>query len=207
MYILVLLYPSDHHIHRYVPHPLKRISYQGCWKILIGCRTDGDWKADGGLFLKFLGTQKGYLWRFLKCICNQTTLYLWATSNAPNTSGTYESDTDTPFTPDASVSSFSDSRISWFYNGNIPTEMAICWFTDLYLNVESRRWRCIFTYVHWQVKEVSTSSSVDYLTNLSTDMWRRLSTDTNWLLLHYWVTRVTTWGGKVTELPTRLHAD
>ena len=28
-----------------------------------------------------------------------------------------------------------------------------------------------------------------------------------WLLLHYWVTHVTTRGNNVTELPTRLRAD
>ena len=147
--------------------------------ILIGCRTDGDWKAGGWLFPIVLVLKKGDLWRFLQHIWNQTTLSLQATSDMPNTADTSDSDTDTPFPPDTAVSSFSGSGISWFENGHIPTNISICWLPDWFLNWSSRRRRRVLTDTHWQVKEVSTSSSIDYLTDLLTEMWIRLSTEKN----------------------------
>ena len=107
--------------------------------ILIGCRTDGDWKAGGWIFSDFLVEKKGDLWRFLKRICNQTTLSLGGTSDTPNTTDTpdtddtSDSDTDTPFPLDTAVSSFSGSGISWFENGNIPNrncDLLIAWFVS-----------------------------------------------------------------------------
>ena len=56
------------------------------------------------------------LWRFLRRICNQTTLSLPKTPNTPDTDDTSNSDTDTPSPKNTYVSSFSGSGISWFDN-------------------------------------------------------------------------------------------
>ena len=131
-------------------------------------------------FVPFFYTKKGGLWRFLWRICNQTTLSLISTSNMPDTANTSESDTGIPFPPDTAVLSFSGSGISWFYNRHIQTNIVICWLPDWFLNGEARRRRRVLTDAHWRVKEVSTSSSIYYLTDLSTDMQKTLSTDTTW---------------------------
>ena len=59
MYIPELLDLSYHRIGRCVPCHLKGISSQGCWMILIGCRTYGYWKSGGWLFLFFWVQKKG----------------------------------------------------------------------------------------------------------------------------------------------------
>ena len=79
-----------------------------------------------GCFPIVLVLKKGYLWRFLRRIFNQTPLYLQKTPNTPNTDDTYDSDTDTPFPLDTAVSSFSGSGVSWFDNGHFPN-----WHCDL----------------------------------------------------------------------------
>ena len=116
-----------------------------------------------GFFPIFLVLKKGDLWRFLRRICNQTTLSLQATLYTPNTSDTYDSetDTDTPLPTNKAVSSFSGSGISWFDNGHIPADISICWLPDWFLNREAGRWKRFLMDAHWLVKEVSTSSSVD----------------------------------------------
>ena len=73
-----------------------------------------------GYFPTFLVLKKGDLWRFLRRICNQTTLSLQKTPNTPNTDDTSDSDTDTPLPLDTSVSSFSSSGVSWFDNRHFP---------------------------------------------------------------------------------------
>ena len=65
-----------------------------------------------GFFTIVLVLKKGYLRRFLRRICNHTTLSLQATPDTPNISDTSESDTDTPFPPETDLSSFSGSGIS-----------------------------------------------------------------------------------------------
>ena len=65
-------------------------------------------------------------------------------------------------------------------NGHILTYIAIYLLPDWFLNGEAGRQRHLSMYANLQVKEVSTSSSIDYLTGISTEMQRRLSTDTNW---------------------------
>ena len=187
MYILELLDLSYYRSQRRFPHHLKGISSQGCWMILIGCRTYGDWKAGGWVFFDFLVLKKGGLWRFLRRICNQATLSLRSMSNTPNTADTYDSDTDTPFPTDTYVSSFSGSGIGWFDNGYFPIDIAIYWLLHWFIKRESGRQRPVSKYVHWQVKEVSTSSSIDYLKNLSTDTQICLLTDKNW---RWWVRAV-----------------
>ena len=69
-----------------------------------------------GYFPYVLVLKRGDLWRFLRCICNQTTRSLPKRPNMPDTDNTSESDTDTPFPKDTYVSSFSGSGISWFDN-------------------------------------------------------------------------------------------
>ena len=64
MYIPELLDLSDHCSHRRVPHHLKFISSQGFWMIMIGCRTDGDLKAGGWVFLIFWYSKKGICYDF-----------------------------------------------------------------------------------------------------------------------------------------------
>ena len=70
--------------------------------------------------------------------------------------------------------------ISWFDNRHIPTDISICWLPDWFLNGAAGRQRCILTDAHQRVKEVSKSSSIYCLTNLSTETRRRLPTDNNW---------------------------
>ena len=70
------------------------------------------------IFRFFLVLKKGDLWRFLRRICNQTTLSLPKTHNTPDTDNTSYSDTYTPLRTDTYVSSFSGSGISWFDNGH-----------------------------------------------------------------------------------------
>ena len=71
--------------------------------ILVGCGKDGDWKVGGWIF-RYLGTKKGefvtHLWR----ICNQTTNYLRAMYDMPNTDDTSDFDTENPLLADAAVS-------------------------------------------------------------------------------------------------------
>ena len=182
MYILELLDLSYHRSHRRVPHHLKHIIYQGFWMILIGCRTDGYWKSSGWIFSGFLVLRKGGLWRFLRRICDQTTLSLQATYGTPENYDTYVYETEIPFLNNIDVSSFSVSGISWFDNGHIPTDTAICWLPDWFLNREARRRRCVSTDVHLKVKEFSTSSYVDYLTYLSnyTRIFLSMATNRQW---------------------------
>ena len=114
------------------------------------------------------------MWQFLRRICNQTTLSLQATQDTPDIADTYESETDTSFLPDAAVSYFSGSGISWFDNVHIPTDITICWLPYWFLNRESRRQGLISTDAHWRVKEVSNPSSVYYLSDISiedTNQW------------------------------------
>ena len=98
---------------------------------------------------------------------------------SPTLTKNYDYVTDTSLPPDTAVSSFSGSGISLFDNGHIMDNIAICWLPHLFLNGASGRRRRVSTDTHWWVKEVSNSSSVDYLTDLSTETRRRLSTDTN----------------------------
>ena len=57
-----------------------------------------------GYFPNVLVLKKGDLWRFLRRICNQTTLSLPKTPDMPDTDNTSESNSDTPFPKDTYVS-------------------------------------------------------------------------------------------------------
>ena len=148
--------PIYYYSHSYVPRNLKRISSQGCFMMLIGCRTDGYLKARGWIFPILLVIKKGNLWRFLWRICNQTTINLRSTLYTPDNDDTYDSDTDTTLPPYSAVSSSSVIRISWFDNGHIPADIVICWFPGWFLNREARRQRRVSIDAHWLVKQVST---------------------------------------------------
>ena len=116
------------------------ISYlKGVVWVLLGVEQMDIENPAVGFFPIVLVLKKGDLWRFLQHICNQTTLYLQAMYDTPNTSDTSDCNTDTPFSPDTYVSSFSGSGISLFDKGHILTNIAICWLPDLFLNGEARR--------------------------------------------------------------------
>ena len=89
------------------------------------------------------------------------------TPNMPNTDDTHDYDIDTPFLTDAVVSSFSGSGIGWLkidtYRHCHPL------IADWFMNLKAGRQRLISMDAHLRVKEASTSSSVNDLTNLSTE--------------------------------------
>ena len=135
MYILEPLYLSSHHSHRRVPHQFKCIISQKNWIILIGCRTDGDLKAGGWLFLivlvilsqphnpKTLYKLRRTWYKMDKIARIKSahlqpdhhflTRHVWHSPDTPDTTDTSDSDTYTPFLPDTVVSSFSGSGIGW----------------------------------------------------------------------------------------------
>ena len=143
---------SYHRSHRRVPHHMKRISSQGCWIILIGCITYGGWKPGDCFPPIYLVLIKGDLWSFLRHIFNQTNLLLRATSDTTDIADTSDSDTDTPFPLDTSISSFSGSGISWFDNKHILTDNVICWLPAWFLNGEAGRRRRVSEDTHWRVE-------------------------------------------------------
>ena len=81
-----------------------------------------------------------------------------------------------------------------FTTNNFQIDIADCWLPHWFLNGAVGRRIHVPTDAHWRVKEVSTSSSVDYLNNLSTETRRCLLEDTNW-----W------WRGQAVSISNTIH--